>query len=161
MANKIENQSTEGTKMSNKLFGKIKQKLCDFTSLDGRSERRHVMVKRISQVDQGETETSRFQLQSCRNAAKSSANDDDVDVVYWHLSAHLCREGQTNAHSASVEGHRGRGLTQVYSFQKISNNYSPLILQQRMKGFMLARGYGWRSRWETGWRRKSCVRAAN
>ena len=52
------------------------------TGQNRRSQRRHVVMKSVSHVDQSETESSRLQLLRRRDAAEPAADNDHMDALY-------------------------------------------------------------------------------
>lgn len=69
------------------------------TGQNRRSQRRHVVMKSVSHVDQSETESSRLQLLRRRDAAEPAADYDHMDALYWrHLTPHLCVDTHTHTH---------------------------------------------------------------
>ena len=69
------------------------------TGQNRRSQRRHVVMKSVSHVDQSETESSRLQLLRRRDAAEPAADNDHMDALYWRrLTTHLCVDTHTHYH---------------------------------------------------------------
>lgn len=76
------------------------------TGLKRRSQSSYIVMKRVSQVDQSESQASRFELEGRRYTPEPSAHDHDMDVNGGDLSAHTvyqtskrCCEAECTTHS--------------------------------------------------------------